>query len=235
MTESIIAITGSNGFLGRHTCSTLSQSSLRPITLGKGFDKDRALASLENSNSLIHLAGVNRGENVGEYNIWFANQLSECLQIAKNPPKVIAYANSIQAANGTQYGEAKQEAARILSKAAKLIGAEFIDIKLPNLYGEAGKPFYNMVTSTFCALLANSEEPKILENKKLTLMYVKDAANLMTGKAPLSELKELQEEETVSGLLQRLKDISESIKSGKNPDCSTRFEKNLVATYSSFI
>jgi UDP-2-acetamido-2,6-beta-L-arabino-hexul-4-ose reductase len=235
MTESIIGITGSNGFLGRHTCSTLSQSNLRPIKLGKGFDKNRALASLENSNSLIHLAGVNRGENVGEYNVWFADQLSQCLQTAKNPPKIIAYANSIQAGNGTEYGEAKQEAAQILSKTAELIGAQFVDIKLPNLFGEAGKPFYNMVTSTFCALLANNEEPKILEDKKLTLMYVKDAANLMTGKVPLSELKELQEEETVSGLLQRLRDMSESIKSGKNPDYFTRFEKNLFATYSSFI
>jgi UDP-2-acetamido-2,6-beta-L-arabino-hexul-4-ose reductase len=235
MTQSIIAITGSNGFLGRHTCSILSDSNLRPLTLGKGFDKNHALASLENADSLIHLAGVNRGENVGEYNVWFADQLSEFLQLAKNPPKVIVYANSIQAGNGTEYGEAKQEAARILSKTAELIGSEFVDIKLPNLFGEAGKPFYNMVTSTFCALLANNKEPEILEDKKLILMYVKDAASLIAGKVPLSELKEFEEEETVSGLLQRLRDISESMKSGKNPDCSTRFEKNLFATYSSFV
>jgi UDP-2-acetamido-2,6-beta-L-arabino-hexul-4-ose reductase len=235
MTDSIIAITGSSGFLGRHTCSILSESILRPIKLGKDFDKKHALASLENADSLIHLAGVNRGENVGEYNIWFAEQLSESLQIAKNPPKVIAYANSIQAGNGTEYGQAKQEAARILSKTAGLIGAEFVDIKLPNLFGEGGKPFYNMVTSTFCALLANNEEPKILEDKKLALLYVKDAANLITGKVPVSQLKHLEEEETVSGLLARLRAISESIKNGKNPNCSSAFQKNLVVTYSSFI
>jgi UDP-2-acetamido-2,6-beta-L-arabino-hexul-4-ose reductase len=235
MTESIIAITGSSGFLGRHTCSILGDSKLMPIKLGKDFDKDHGLAALENADSLIHLAGVNRGENVGEYNIWFANQLSECLQLANNPPKVIVYANSIQAGNGTEYGEAKQEAGQIFTKTAELIGAEFVDIKLPNLFGEGGKPFYNMVTSTFCALLANNEKPKILEDKKLSLMYVKDAANLITGKVPVSQLNQLEEEETVSGLLDRLKAISESIKNGKNPDCSSAFQKNLVATYSSFI
>jgi UDP-2-acetamido-2,6-beta-L-arabino-hexul-4-ose reductase len=235
MSQPIIAITGSGGFLGSHTLNALKGCILRPITLGDYFDKDQSLEALEGADKLIHIAGANRGDDVGLLNFAFAWQLSHTLIEANKPPSQIVFANSTQAGNGTEYGNSKQQASEMLCEVAQDIGAEFIDLKLPNLFGEGGKPFYNMVTSTFCYLLATNQKPEIAEDKELELLYVKDAADLLAGNVELANLPELIETETVSGLLARLQEIAELVSLGYEPDTSTRFQANLVNTFLSFV
>jgi UDP-2-acetamido-2,6-beta-L-arabino-hexul-4-ose reductase len=235
MSQPIIAITGSGGFLGSHTLNALKGCIVRPITLGDYFDQDQALYALDGADKLIHIAGANRGNDVGLLNFAFAWQLSHTLLEANNPPSQIVFTNSTQAGNGTEYGNSKQQASDMLCEVAQDIGAEFIDLKLPNLFGEGGKPFYNMVTSTFCYLLATNQKPEIAEDKELQLLYVKDAADLLAGITNIANLPELIETETVSGLLARLQEIAELVSLGYEPDTSTRFQANLVNTFLSFV
>ena len=235
MSQPIIAITGSGGFLGSHTLNALKGCIVRPITLGDYFDQDQALYALDGADKLIHIAGANRGDDVGLLNFAFAWQLSHTLLEANNPPSQIVFANSTQAGNGTEYGDSKQQAAEMFCQVAQDIGAEFVNLKLPNLFGEGGKPYYNMVTSTFCHLLANNQKPQIAQDKKLQLLYVKNAADLLAGNIKIANLPELIEIETVSGLLARLQEIAELVSLGYKPDTSTRFQANLVKTFLSFV
>jgi UDP-2-acetamido-2,6-beta-L-arabino-hexul-4-ose reductase len=230
-----VAITGSNGFLGSHTVTALDDSIILPVAVGQKFNLHKALEAIDGADKLIHLAGVNRGNDVGPLNILFAQQLSQVLLASNNPPSLVIYSNSTQAGNDTDYGQAKLQAGEILNKTCQQIGADFIDLKLPNLFGEHGKPFYNMVTSTFCHLLAEGKTSEVQDNKKLTLLYVKDAADLLAGNVPIRWLPELQETETVSGLLARLTVIAKATKSGQPLDTSTRFQRNLVSTYLSSV
>jgi UDP-2-acetamido-2,6-beta-L-arabino-hexul-4-ose reductase len=235
MSQPIIAITGSGGFLGSHTLNALKGCIVRPITLGDYFDRNQALYALNGADKLIHIAGANRGDGIGLLNFAFAWQLSHTLIEADNPPREIVFANSTQAGNGTEYGNSKQQASEMLCQVAQDIGAEFIDLKLTNLFGQGGKPFYNMVTSTFCYLLATNQKPEIAQDKELQLLYVKDAADLLAGNVELAKLPELIETETVSGLLARLQEIAELVSLGYDPDASTRFQRNLVATFLSYV
>jgi UDP-2-acetamido-2,6-beta-L-arabino-hexul-4-ose reductase len=235
MSQPIIAITGSGGFLGSHTLNALKGCIVRPITLGDYFDKDQALEALDGADKLIHIAGANRGDDVGLLNFAFAWQLSHTLIEANKPPSQIVFANSTQAGNGTEYGNSKQQASEMLCEVAQDIGAEFIDLKLTNLFGEGGKPFYNMVTSTFCYLLATNQKPEIAEDKELELLYVKDAADLLAGNTEIAKLPELIETETVSGLLARLTEIAELVHLGYEPNTGKRFQRNLAATYLSYL
>jgi UDP-2-acetamido-2,6-beta-L-arabino-hexul-4-ose reductase len=235
MSQPIIAITGSGGFLGSHTLNALKGCIVRPITLGDYFDKDQALYALDGADKLIHIAGANRGNDVGLLNFAFAWQVSHTLTETNNPPNQIVFANSTQAGNGTEYGNSKQQASEMLCQVAQDIGAEFVDLKLTNLFGEGGKPYYNMVTSTFCHLLATNQKPEIAQDKELELLYVKDAADLLAGNVEFAKLPELIETESVSGLLARLTEIAELISLGYEPDTSTRFQANLVKTYLSFV
>jgi UDP-2-acetamido-2,6-beta-L-arabino-hexul-4-ose reductase len=235
MSQPIIAITGCGGFLGSQTLNALKGCIVRPITLGDYFDKDKALYALNGADKLIHIAGANRGDDVGLLNFAFAWQINHTLTEADNPPSQIVFANSTQAGNGTEYGNSKQQASEMLCQVAQDIGAEFIDLKLTNLFGEGGKPYYNMVTSTFCYLLATNQKPEIAQDKELELLYVKDAADLLAGNTQLSSLPELIETETVSGLLARLQEIAELVSLGYEPDASTRFQRNLVATFLSYL
>ena len=233
-----VAITGGNGFLGWHTRCALQEtaSSANPIAVGSAFDLAHAVSSLEGVDRLIHIAGVNRAseEDVRAGNILFAQQMADALLRTEQPPQTVVYANSTQAGNGSVYGAAKAEAGHILAAAAGRVGADFVDVRLPNLFGEHGRPFYNAVTATFCHLLAEGAEPTVENDKELTLLHAQNAADLLTGAASIADQAALEESEMVSGLLARLKSFAATYSRGEIPDISDAFDRDLFNTYRSY-
>ena len=135
-----VAMTGANGFLGWHTKSALLEKGIQTneVALGNKFDRATAVKAISGSSRLIHLAGVNRAtdEEVHDGNILFANQIADALRRSDSPPPTVVYANSVQAGNGTVYGEAKAKASNILAEAAAQLEIAFINLRLPNLFGE---------------------------------------------------------------------------------------------------
>lgn len=234
-----VAMTGANGFLGWHTRAALQEegTSVNALQLGQQFGLDGGAQALEGAHRLIHLAGVNRAPDgeIRDGNLLFAEQIASALLQAKTPPPVVVYANSIQAGNGSEYGDSKARAGEILESVAKKVGAEFLNLALPNLFGEHGKPFYNAVTATFCHLLAIGEDPVVDTDNELTLLHAQNAADLLIGRGSASDISSLQENESVSGLLGRLKAIAETYKRGEIPDISTSFERDLFNTYRSYV
>lgn len=233
-----VALTGANGFVGWHLRAALQEDNLSAagIPVGDAFESSDASKAASGASRFIHVAGINRAsdEDVLAGNVRFARQAAESIVRADNPPPVVVYANSSQAGNGTVYGDAKARAADILAEAAAQVGATFEDIKLPNLFGEHGRPFYNAVTSTFCHLLASGEEPTVNEDKELTLLHVQSAADLLSGAAARTDQSELEERETVVGISRRLAEIAATYSRGEIPDVSSRFGRDLFNTYRSY-
>jgi UDP-2-acetamido-2,6-beta-L-arabino-hexul-4-ose reductase len=233
-----VALTGANGFLGWHSRAALLEAGIeaRGLVVGDGFDADLAETAISGAARLVHLAGVNRGtdEEVRDGNKKFAHQVAESLVRSDEPPRVVVYANSTQANNGSVYGDAKSAAADLLGAAAARVGAEFQNIVLPNLFGEHGRPFYNAVTATFSHLLAQGETPVVEHDKNLTLLHAQHAAELLLGLSPVERLGTLEVQETVSGLLARLKQFSEMYRHGEIPDIATTFSRDLFNTYRSY-
>ena len=233
-----VALTGANGFLGWHTRAALQDAGagIHAITVGDAFNRETAASAMTGASRLIHLAGVNRGsdDEVSEGNAQFARQLAGALMRAEEPPAVIVFANSTQATNGSVYGDAKAAAADTLRAAAETVGAEFHNVLLPNLFGEHGRPFYNAVTATFCHLLSQGEEPTIQQDKELTLLHAQNAADLLLGFTPVARQAGLEVQETVSGLLARLRGMAEVYRHGEIPDVATTFSRDLFNTYRSY-
>lgn len=229
-----IALTGANGFLGWHTRVALREHDAvaESIAVGDSFDLDAAAKALGGASRAIHIAGVNRADDqqVREGNIRFAQQFAEALHAADDPPSVVVFANSTQATNGSVYGEAKLQAADIVSAAADSVGATFVDVLLPNLFGEHGRPFYNAVTATFCHLLAGGQQPTVDKDKELTLLHAQSAADLLLGNSGQSS----EVQESVSGLLSRLSGIAETYSRGEIPDVAHPFQRDLFNTYRSY-
>jgi UDP-2-acetamido-2,6-beta-L-arabino-hexul-4-ose reductase len=236
MTE--VSLTGGDGFLGWHCHAALKGIGVagRDIEVGTQFDLQLATSQVSGTSRLIHLAGVNRGpeSTVRDGNIRFAEQMAITLQAAPQPPPLVVYANSIQAGNDTAYGEAKCRAAEILARAAASVGAQFEDIRLPNLFGEGGKPFYNSVTATFCHLLAQGDEPSVETDARLSLLHAQNAADVLIGEVPGEGIARLTSSETVSGLLGRLREQARIYDSGEIPDVSASFDRDLFNTYQSY-
>ena len=232
------AVTGARGFLGWHLRGAVQESAIDvdAIPVGEAFHTPQATAAVDGAARAVHIAGVNRGtdDEVAEGNVLFAEQLAAALRAADAPPPVVVFANSIQAANGSVYGEAKARAADTLARAAADIGAEFLDVKLPNLFGEHGRPFYNAVTATFSRLVASGQSPTVENDKELTLLHAQNAVDLLTGAVPLSGLEELQRAETVSGILGRLQGYAELYRRGEIPSVADDFDRDLFNTYRSY-
>jgi UDP-2-acetamido-2,6-beta-L-arabino-hexul-4-ose reductase len=232
-----VALTGAGGFLGWHTrCALLeSRTTANPLSLGDLFDETAAALALEGTSRLIHVAGVNRGtdDEVRDGNVRFAEQVAHALARATTPPPVVVFANSTQSLGAGVYGEAKKRASEIVAAAAQSVGAEFVDVVLPNLFGEHGKPFYNAVTATFAHLLAEGGDPTVENDRELTLLHVQNAADELTGAASLARVDELRVHITVSELLSRLQSVSEIYRNGEIPDVADKFSRDLFNTYRS--
>lgn len=233
-----VAMTGADGFLGWHTRGALRERGLeaREVPVGSGFDAVTTDAALSGASRLIHLAGVNRAtdDEVREGNVLFAEQVSDALRRSDAPPPVVVYSNSIQAGNGTVYGDAKGKAADVLASAAGDLGLTFLDLRLPNLFGEHGRPFYNAVTATFCHLLAEGGQPSVEVDKELTLLHAQNAADLLIGNVEPAGQGGLEVRETVSGLLARLSGMARVYATGEIPDIADAFDRDLFNTYRSY-
>ncbi len=234
------AITGTNGFLGWHTRLALHShgASYESIPVGESFDKEPTVKTLEGTEILIHLAGVNRGsdEEVSDGNRLFSDQIAEALVSCKNPPVEVVYANSIQALSGNVYGRAKDEAAKTLERVCESRGTRFRSVLLPNIFGEHGRPYYNSVIATFCHLLASGEgAPTVHQDRELTLLHAQDAADWLIGVVDESVAAQRLQTSTVADILSILEEISATYSSGDIPNISTKLRKDLFNTYRSFI
>lgn len=234
----MISVTGGHGFLGWHVraAALAAGTPTTAVALGDGFDLEKASRAIAASGRVIHLAGVNRGDDdeVRAGNRLMAQQLVAALDSASSIPSVLVYANSTQAGNGTVYGEAKGDASGLLRLWCADRGVEFVDVLLPNLFGEHGRPHYNSVTATFCSLLAKGESPTVVADKQLTMLHAQDAADVLlladVGHPTLPSF-----EMSVSDLLERLQAISTTYRRGEIPRLASKIDVDLFNTYRSFL
>jgi UDP-2-acetamido-2,6-beta-L-arabino-hexul-4-ose reductase len=212
-----VVMTGASGFLGWHT--RVLARTLPDVSVA-------AVPDLDGADRVLHLAGVNRG-NV-QLNVDLARALTAGLRRCATPPKVVVYANSVQAGNGTPYGDAKAAAAEELAAATEWSGSTFVDLRLPNLFGEHGRPHYNSVVATFCRVLADGGQPRVDEDRELELLHATDAAALLLGRPAGAPVRR-----TVTSLAARLREFATLYRTGELPDLRDRFDVRLFNTYRS--
>lgn len=234
-----IVLTGSNGFLGWHT-RALARSlgkQTESLAVGDKFDAGVAAGALERATTLVHIAGVNRGDDdaVRLGNIRFAEQLSSALGLAAKKPATIVFANSIQAGNDSPYGRGKQEASEILRNAAEAAGSRFVDVSLPNLFGEHGVPFYNSVVATFCHLAAQGKPLEVKDDKDLLLLHAQLAAEVLLGLHEPEDALRFATNRRVSEVASLIEGMASAYSKGTIPDISAPFDRDIFNTYRSFL
>ena len=188
----------------------------------------------------MHLAGVNRGapDDLEEGNLCLAERLVAMLEKAGGSPKLV-YANSVQADTPSPYGRGKAGAARVFRRWAQYVGAPYVDVLLPNLYGECGRPDYHSFVATFCHRLATGGEPRVNVDRQLALLHAQDAAALIVERpAPEAAVGTVRPPGTlasVSDILARLVSIASTYSRGRFPDLSDPLTLRLFNTYRSYL
>ena len=236
-----VAVTGPDGFLAWHVrCALSARQDQDTVLIGRGEFEDPNLmdSALAKVDCVIHLAGLNRAtdEEISTTNPMLAQRLVEGL-VRANRPIVVVHGNSIQSRGNSVFGKSKAEAAAIFRAHSESGGSPFVDVVLPNLFGEHGRPFYNSVVATFCHQLVIGETPRIEVDRELRLLHAQRAAEVLldaTAEPTRSDIVVEGKVLSVSALLAELQVMSERYFEGRLPNLSDPFTRDLFNTYRSF-
>lgn len=174
-----LVITGAAGFLGWHLRCRLHATTDHSVVAIARDSWDELTTAVADCDAVIHLAGINRADDdeLRAGNAALAQDVADAVVAAGRPIRVV-YANSIQSGNDSAYGDGKQQAAEIVSAAAATTGGSAVDVRLPNLFGEHGRPGYNSFVATFVAAAIAGDNPDIAD-RDITLQHVQDAAQAL--------------------------------------------------------
>ncbi len=237
-----LGVTGPDGFLAWHVRCLLSarhaQQVVVPIGRAEFEDSNLMDAALTNVDCVIHLAGVNRAsdEEISETNPKLAQQLVAGLARSGRQISVV-HGNSIHSSGESVFGKSKAESASIFCEYSKASGSPFVDVVLPNVFGEHGRTFYNSVVATFSHQLATGETPRIEVDRDLSLVHAQTVAEVLINVAENPTVSKVMVEGrviSVSDVLSKLQAISEPYFEGRLPDLSDSFTRDLFNTYRSY-
>jgi len=232
-------VTGASGFLGWHLrvlADARGDVEVVPLDGTVRQDATELATAIDGCERVVHLAGVNRGadEQIRAGNTGSAEILAEALRRCERPP-VVAYASSTQSGNGSVYGTAKADAAGVLRSAAQAMGVGFAELRLPHLFGEHGRPFYNSVVATFCHQLSRAEAPHVDLDRSLDLLHVGAAAAALLDTAPSPGFTSpAGAPMLVTDLLDRLVGYAQTYRRAEIPPLVDTFSVDLFNTYRSF-
>ena len=236
MTGSRVAVTGAEGFLGWHARAR-AHAEGGPTTVPIGRTAFADVAALDQAirgcDAVVHTAGVNRGDDtaVENGNAQLAHVLVSALRRTGSGATVV-YANTTHADRDTPYGRGKARAATVLQGWADEAGARFVDVRLPNLFGEHGRPDYNSVVATFCRRLADDGIPHVTGDAEINLLHVQAAAAhlLAAARGGMPAPGPLGQPITVRRLLDVLRTQRETYRSGDVPAFADDLELDLFNT-----
>lgn len=173
-----VLITGSSGFIGKNLNTILQlESEMKIFTYTRSDSDDLLLKRLESCDVIVHLAGVNRPNDIedhGRVNYSLTKKIVDFL-IANKKSCDIIFTSSIQSSLNNPYGISKKAAEEELIKYKEITGSNVYIYRLPNVFGKWSRPNYNSVVATFCYNIARELSIQIHDSsKELELLYIDD-------------------------------------------------------------
>lgn len=176
-----VLVTGSHGFIGKNLLVRFNElEGYESI----GFNHGDSLSDLEvyvnDCDAVIHLAGVNRPNNIAEFakgNAELTAQLCGMMAATnRNIPLILA--SSTQAALENPYGESKLRAEKFCEAYASCGGSSVTIFRFPGVFGKWCRPNYNSVVATFCHNIANNLPIEINDPSfSVKLVYIDDVVD----------------------------------------------------------
>ncbi len=184
MRQLTVGITGMVGFIGSHLYNRLKREEgifVPPFEDDFFSDRQKLEDYLIKCDTVVHLAAMNRGneEDLYRTNVDLVNKLVSTLEDVQSKPHVI-FSSSTQIDRDNPYGKSKREGANILQGWAERSGASLTIMVIPNVFGSCCRPFYNSVIATFCYQLTHGQEPKIIIDDQLSLIYAGELTEIIT-------------------------------------------------------
>jgi UDP-2-acetamido-2,6-beta-L-arabino-hexul-4-ose reductase len=246
VSKKTIGITGMPGFVGSHLRDRLKREEdfeVLPYE-DRYYDDPNAFVDFaKKADVIVHLAGVNRDEPEVVYrkNIELMEKLLEYVDASGNKPYIL-FSSSTQIERDNEYGRGKKRAMELLEQWAKRNDASAVSMVIPNVFGDSGRPFYNSVVATFCHQVTHGEEPTILKDGQMTMVYindlVEDICRLVSDRKPGYRIEYINAHAEVKvsellALLSKYKDCYYG--SGVVPATGSDFERDLYNTFITYM
>jgi UDP-2-acetamido-2,6-beta-L-arabino-hexul-4-ose reductase len=173
-----VLITGADGFIGKNLALRLTEVRDWEVVLLTRADSEQELMSkVAAVDAIVHLAGVNRPNDVSEFHKGNTLLTSRICRAAENAGRriLLILASSIQATQNNAYGESKRQAELAVEEFSRNTGSSAVIYRLPNVFGKWSKPNYNSVVATFAHNIANDLPITVSDSAtELTLVYIDD-------------------------------------------------------------
>lgn len=221
-----IAVTGADGFIGGFVVKRLKDINVRlklfDIKRYNLLDSESLKNFVKDQDVIIHLAGVNRGTNEELFKINTLGVLSLLDAVTKYSPETrIVFASTFQVyLFNSLYGLSKKFAEELLIHHSLNHKVQTTILRLSNVYGPGGKPFYNSVIATFSYLIKTSQPITVNGDgsQKRDFIYVDDVVEAIVKAVSHASKKSLEIIDICSGKEVALKRVLKILKdvSGKN-------------------
>ena len=237
-----VLITGAGGFIGKNLCQALLERLPQVQLLWTESYTPKAILAqyAAQCGFVVHLAGVNRPKDEGEFargNAGFTQELVELLERAGNACPVLM-TSSIQAALDNPYGRSKLAAEQALQEHGQKTGAPIHLYRLPNVFGKFCRPNYNSAVATFCHNIARGLPIQVTDPAiQLNLIYVDDLVEeiLAAIQGRAKGRVEPVHQATLGQIVSMLEGFRDSRKTLACPDTGDAFSRKLYATYLSYL
>jgi UDP-2-acetamido-2,6-beta-L-arabino-hexul-4-ose reductase len=245
-----VGITGQSGFIGTHLYNFLNQKKEEITTVpfdDSYFSNDEKLREfVSGCDAIVHLAAMNRHGDpqvIYDTNIKLVRQLINAIQDSGSHPHIL-FSSSTQEERDNLYGKSKRDGRLLFEQWAATSHSSFTGFVIPNVFGPFGNPYYNSVIATFCHQLTHNEQPKIMVDASLQLIFVAELAELFyqaikatpKGAGPVRRDVPCTTEKKVSDILLLLEEYKSRYLEGQCfPALNSAFELNLFNTFRSYI
>ena len=243
-----ILITGAYGFLGKNLIAKLKESGEKYEIYS--FDLDTSKEQLEeftkDCDFVFNFAAVHRPKENSEFekvNHLFFDDLLNMLKKHNNTCPVL-YTSSIQATNGTDYGNSKLAAEQDLKKYGEQTGARAIIYRLSNVYGRWATPNHHSVVATFCNNLSLDLDITVNDrNHVMNFHYIDDVIESFKSQIEGQPIPDVDgifrvkkiHEITLGELADTLINFQSFEKQNKVPELKNETQKTLYLTYMSYV
>ncbi|MCK5174085.1 MAG: NAD-dependent epimerase/dehydratase family protein, partial [Planctomycetes bacterium] len=246
MSKFQIGITGMAGFVGSHLRDRLSREErfeVLPFEDSYYENPEAFIEFAKKADVIIHLAGVNRDEPevIYQKNIELMQKLLEYVDASGNKPAIL-FSSSTQVERDNEYGRGKKRAMELLEEWTRKTEASTVSMVVPNVFGDNGRPFYNSVVATFCHQITHGEQPTIIKDGQMSMIYIndllEDIVNLIDNPVDGYRVESLKPRVDVKvsevlALLNKFKDFY--FGSGMVPSIASDFERDLYNTFMTYM
>lgn len=245
-----VGITGQEGFMGTHLWNFLGtkEEQIERVSYYISYfdQKDDLVKFVAQCDTIVHIAAMNRHPDpqvIYDTNVLLVQKLIDACEEANVQPKII-FSSSTQEERDNLYGKSKRDGRELLEKWAQRSGGKATSFIIPNVFGPFGRPNYNSFIATFCHKIMNGENPTIIEDNNVNLIYINQLSNFFFEEIIATEdvsVKKINIPHSysikVSHVLSQLKEFKKRyVDGGEVPNVAMgSFELDLFNTFCSFI